>query len=64
MLLYPFVDKYFLMPLADLVMHRGLSREWRFMTRLDMATEQQLRNVQNQRLQALMYLITQSCLTD
>ena len=53
MLLYPFVDKYFLMPLADLVMHRGLSREWRFMTRLDMATEQQLRNVQNQRLQAL-----------
>ena len=53
MSVYSKIDRYFLMPLADVMTRRGLSKEWRLMTRLDMATEQQLRNVQNQRLQAL-----------
>ena len=53
MSVYSKIDRYLLMPLADVLTRRGLSKEWRLMTRLDMATEQQLRSVQNQRLQAL-----------
>ena len=53
MSLYSKLDRHVLMPLADVVMRRGLAKEWRLMTRLDMASEQQLREVQNQRLQAL-----------
>lgn len=42
------------MPVADRLTHRGLSKEWRIMDRMDKATEEQLRAFQNQRLQALM----------
>ena len=54
MSLYSKIDKYFLMPVADRLTHRGLSKEWSVMDRLDKATEEQLRAFQNQRLQALM----------
>lgn len=53
MSLYSKIDKYILIPIADKLTKRGLSREWRLMDRLDMASEEELREVQNQRLQAL-----------
>lgn len=42
------------MPVADRLTRRGLSKEWRLMDRMDNATEEQLRKIQNERLQALM----------
>ena len=54
MSLYSTIDKKILMPVADRLTHRGLSKEWSVMDRLDKATEEQLRAFQNQRLQALM----------
>lgn len=41
------------MPIADLFTGRSLSKEWRIMTQLDMASESEIRSVQNMRLQAL-----------
>lgn len=54
MSLYSQIDKHELMPIADRLTHRGLSKEWRVMDRMDSAIEDQLRSFQNQRLQALM----------
>lgn len=54
MSLYSSIDKKILMPVADKLTHRGISKEWRLMNRLDRATEEQLRKIQNERLQALM----------
>lgn len=54
MSLYSIIDKSILLPVADGLTHRGISEEWRVMERLDRATEEQLRKVQNERLQALM----------
>lgn len=54
MSLYSIIDKSILLPVADGLTHRGISREWRVMDRLDKASEEQLRKVQNERLQALM----------
>lgn len=53
MSLYSKFDKYVLIPIADVLTRRGLSKEWRLMERLDMASEAELMHVQNQRLQAL-----------
>ena len=53
MSVYSKIDKYVLMPIADKLTGRGLAKEWRLMERLDMASEQAIRDVQNQRLQAL-----------
>lgn len=53
MSLYSKIDKHILMPIADELTHRGLSKEWHVMDRLDNATEEQLRTFQNQRLQEL-----------
>ena len=41
------------MPVADMLTHRGISKEWRLMGRMNNATEQELMALQNQRLQAL-----------
>lgn len=60
MSLYSSIDKHILMPIADKLTHRGLSKEWRVMDRLNKATEEQLRKAQNERLQALM----QHCYTN
>jgi phenylacetate-CoA ligase len=54
MSLYSIIDKSILLPVADGLTHRGISEEWRLMERLDKATEEQLRKIQNERLQALM----------
>lgn len=54
MSLYSSIDEHILIPTADLLTHRGISKEWRIMDRLDMVSEEQLREYQNQRLQALM----------
>ena len=53
MSLYSKIDKYFLMPVADKLTHRGISKEWRLMERMNNATEQALITLQNQRLQSL-----------
>ncbi len=53
MSLYSQIDKHILMPVADKLTHRGISKEWRLMEHMDNATEQELMDLQNQRLQAL-----------
>lgn len=53
MSIYGKIDKYVLMPLADKVTHRGISKEWRMLERIDHATEEELVKFQDQRLQAL-----------
>ena len=53
MSLYSQIDKHILMPIADKLTHRGISKEWRLMERMNNATEQELITLQNQRLQAL-----------
>lgn len=53
MSLYSQIDKHILMPVADKLTHRGISKEWRLMERMNNATEQELITLQNQRLQAL-----------
>ena len=53
MSLYSQIDKHILMPVADRLTHRGISKEWRLMERMNNATEQELITLQNQRLQAL-----------
>lgn len=53
MSLYSQIDKHILMPVADRLTHRGISKEWRLMEHMDNATEQELITLQNQRLQAL-----------
>ena len=54
MSLFSTIDKKILMSVADKLTHRGISKEWRLMERMDRASEEQLRKVQNERLQALM----------
>ena len=53
MSLYSQIDKHILIPVADRLTHRGISKEWRLMEHMDNATEQELMALQNQRLQAL-----------
>ena len=53
MSLYSQIDKHILMPIADKLTHRGISKEWRLMERMNDATEQELITLQNQRMQAL-----------
>lgn len=53
MSLYSKIDKHIFIPIADKLTKRGLSQEWRLMDCLDMASEEELRKIQNQRLQAL-----------
>ena len=50
---YSKIDKAVLMPMADRLTRRGISKEWRLMERMDKATEEALVALQNQRLQAL-----------
>lgn len=53
MSLYSQIDKHILIPSADMLMHRGISKEWRLMERMDNATEKELIALQNRRLQTL-----------
>lgn len=53
MSLYSKIDRAILLPLADKLMHRGLAKEWALMERMDSASEAELVNLQNQRLQEL-----------
>lgn len=60
MSLYSSIDKHVLMPIADKLTHRGISKEWRLMEQMDRASEEVLIAFQNRRLQALM----QHCYTN
>lgn len=53
MSLYSSIDKHILLPIADVLTHRGISKEWRLFEHLDNATEQELIALQNKRLQVL-----------
>lgn len=53
MKLFCVIDKYILVPVADLLLGRGLHRAWRQMEKLDYASSDELKAIQNQRLQAL-----------
>lgn len=50
---YSYLDKKLLLPIADVVTSRGVSKEWKLMQKVDKYTEKQLIDLQNQRLQAL-----------
>jgi len=54
MSIYSSIDKHLLMPTADMLTKRGISKEWRKMDKVDNATEEELLALQNKRLQALM----------
>lgn len=53
MSLYSAIDKHILLPVADILTSRGVSKEWRLMCKADKYTEKQLIDLQNLRLQAL-----------
>jgi phenylacetate-CoA ligase len=53
MSLYCFIDKYILLPLADKLMRRGISKEWRLLTKTDWISEQELIDLQSVRLRKL-----------
>ena len=53
MSIYSYIDKYFILPLADVITSRGVSKEWKLMRKSESYTEEQLLELQNQRLQAL-----------
>lgn len=50
---YSCLDKNLLLPIADVITSRGVSKEWKLMQKADKYTEKQLLDLQNQRLQAL-----------
>lgn len=53
MSIYSNIDKHILLPIADVITSRGVSKEWKMMQKADKYTENQLLDLQNQRLQAL-----------
>lgn len=53
MSLYSTIDKHILLPIADVVTSRGVSKEWKLMSKAEHFSEAQLLELQNQRLQAL-----------
>lgn len=53
MSIYSCLDKHLLLPLADAVMSRGVSKEWKVMHIAEKYSEDQLLNLQNKRLQML-----------
>ncbi len=60
MSLYSHIDKHLLLPIADMVMSRGVSKEWKLMREAEHYSEQQLQDLQNRRLQKLI----QHCYTN
>ena len=50
---YSHIDKRVLLPIADALTGRGVSKEWKLMQKAELFTEEQLLDLQNQRLQAL-----------
>jgi len=55
MSLYSTIDKHILLPIADVVTSRGVSKEWKLMSKAEHFSEAQLLELQNQRLQALVH---------
>ena len=53
MSLYSKIDRYILMPVADRLTHRGITKEWRIMDKAEHLSEEQLRGLQDKRLQQL-----------
>ena len=60
MSLYSRLDKHLLLPIADMVMSRGVSKEWKLMREAEHYSEQRLLDLQNKRLQKLI----QHCYTN
>lgn len=60
MSLYSHIDKHLLLPIADMVMSRGVSKEWKLMREAELYSEQRLLDLQNKRLQKLI----QHCYTN
>lgn len=60
MSLYSRLDKHLLLPIADMVMSRGVSKEWKLMREAEHYSEQRLLDLQNKRLQELI----QHCYTN
>lgn len=50
---YSHIDKRVLLPIADALTGRGVFKEWKLMQKAELFTEEQLLDLQNQRLQAL-----------
>ena len=55
MSLYSYLDKHLLLPVADAVMSRGVSKQWRVMQEAENYSEEQLFAFQNKRLQKLVH---------
>lgn len=53
MSIYSYLDKHLLLPIADVVMSRGISKEWKVMREAEIFSEKQLFDFQSRRLQAL-----------
>ena len=53
MSIYSSLDKHLLLPLADVLMSRGVSKEWKVMQTAENYSEDQLMSLQNKRLQML-----------
>lgn len=53
MSIYSCIDKHLMLPVADVVMSRGVSKEWRVMEEAEGFSEEQLLDFQNKRLQRL-----------
>lgn len=51
--IYAIIDKYILLPIADLITRRGVFNEWKLMSKTDKYSEEELRKLQNKRLQKL-----------
>ena len=51
--IYAIIDKYILLPIADLITRRGVFNEWKLMSKTDKYSEEELRKLQNNRLQKL-----------
>ena len=55
MSIYSYLDKHLLLPVADVVMSRGVSKEWRVMEEAEGFSEEQLLDFQNKRLKKLIH---------
>ena len=53
MSVYSYIDKNILLPVADMMTGRGVSKEWKLMREAEHYSEQQLLDLQNRRLQKL-----------
>lgn len=50
---YSYIDRHILLPMADLITSRGVSKEWKLMQKAERYSEKELYDLQSERLRAL-----------